>query len=91
MKRILLLTLLLVSSFGFGQGSIIWQKSLGGSDLDYINSFEQIASGGYIVAGWSLSNNGDVKSNAKTLGYTDHTRTPITRISSKLSSSPFQS
>ncbi len=41
-------------------GNIIWQKSLGGSDSDWAHSIQQTADGGFIVAGESHSNNGDV-------------------------------
>ena len=41
-------------------GTIEWQKSLGGSKYDIANSIQQTSDGGYIVAGRSMSNNGDV-------------------------------
>jgi len=41
-------------------GVVQWQKSMGGSDLDIATSLQQTSDGGYIVAGYSLSNNGDV-------------------------------
>jgi hypothetical protein len=44
-------------------GAIEWQKSLGGSGFDSANSIQQTNDGGYIVAGGSLSNDGDVSSN----------------------------
>jgi len=44
-------------------GIIQWQKSLGGSGYDCANSVQQTADGGYIVAGFSISNNGDVTGN----------------------------
>ena len=44
-------------------GSIEWQKSFGGSDEDYAESMQQTSDGGYIVAGWSYSNDGDVSGN----------------------------
>ncbi|MBX7139967.1 MAG: T9SS type A sorting domain-containing protein [Chitinophagales bacterium] len=43
-----------------GTGAIEWQQSLGGTDYDYAQSILQTADGGYIVAGWSNSNDGDV-------------------------------
>ncbi len=46
-----------------GLGNIQWQKCLGGSDLDYAHSIQQTADGGYIVAGYTWSNNGDVSGN----------------------------
>lgn len=42
---------------------IQWQKSLGGSADDYANSVHQTADGGYIVAGYTSSNDGDVTGN----------------------------
>jgi len=44
-------------------GNITWQKSLGGSGSDYANSIQQTTDGGYIVAGFSFSNDGDVTGN----------------------------
>lgn len=44
-------------------GNIQWQKSLGGSGIDEAQSIQQTAEGGYIVAGISSSNDGDVSGN----------------------------
>jgi hypothetical protein len=44
-------------------GDIDWQKSLGGSDIDYAVSIQQTAEEGYIVGGMSKSNDGDVTGN----------------------------
>ncbi|MBK9248201.1 MAG: choice-of-anchor D domain-containing protein [Ignavibacteria bacterium] len=44
-------------------GTIEWQKSLAGSNEDFAYSIHQSADGGYIVAGESYSNNGDVSGN----------------------------
>jgi len=44
-------------------GNIIWQRSLGGSGRDHFRSVQQTADGGYIVAGYSNSNDGDVSGN----------------------------
>ena len=44
-------------------GTIEWQKSLGGSSDDVANSIQQTNDGGYIVAGYTFSNNGDVSGN----------------------------
>jgi hypothetical protein len=41
-------------------GSILWQKSLGGSGDDEANSIQQTTDGGYIVGGWTKSTDGDV-------------------------------
>jgi len=45
------------------QGTVVWQKSLGGGRNDLAYSIQQSADGGYIVAGWSGSNDGDVMGN----------------------------
>lgn len=42
---------------------IQWQKSLGGTGNDYANSVHQTSDGGYIVAGYTSSNDGDVSGN----------------------------
>jgi hypothetical protein len=44
-------------------GNIQWQKNLGGNGADYANSAEQTTDGGYIIAGRSISNDGDVSGN----------------------------
>jgi hypothetical protein len=44
-------------------GELIWQRSFGGSRDDEARSIQQTADGGYIVAGSSKSNDGDVSSN----------------------------
>src|SRR5690606_18674884 len=44
-------------------GEITWQKSFGGSENDYLESIEQTSEGGYILAGASSSNDGDVSGN----------------------------
>jgi len=44
-------------------GTMEWQRSLGGSDFDYAQSVKQTADGGYIVAGLSRSNDGDISAN----------------------------
>ncbi|RZK18424.1 MAG: T9SS type A sorting domain-containing protein [Flavobacterium sp.] len=51
-------------------GVIVWQKALGGTLSDYANSIQQTSDGGYIVAGNTASNNGDVMGNHNT-GYDD--------------------
>jgi hypothetical protein len=44
-------------------GDIDWQKSLGGSSNDWANFIKQTTDGGYIIAGQSNSNDGDVLEN----------------------------
>jgi hypothetical protein len=46
-----------------GAGTIQWQKSYGGSDEDEALSINEINSGGYIIAGFTMSNDGDVSGN----------------------------
>lgn len=41
-------------------GSILWEKSLGGTDSDYAQAIQETSSGGFIVTGGSSSNDGDV-------------------------------
>ncbi|MCD6594166.1 hypothetical protein J7L68_00615, partial [bacterium] len=57
------LSLTLLISFCFAQPTIQWQRSLGGSDLDYAYSLQQTTDGGFIVAGGSASNDSDVSGN----------------------------
>ncbi|MCB9365326.1 MAG: T9SS type A sorting domain-containing protein [Flavobacteriales bacterium] len=44
-------------------GTITWEKSLGGTSNDYAQSIQQTVDGGYIVAGYSSSIDGDVTGN----------------------------
>jgi hypothetical protein len=39
---------------------LLWQKSLGGSDRDYGNAIVATSDGGYLMAGYTSSTNGDV-------------------------------
>lgn len=43
------------------KGKVQWQKCLGGKGYDVANSIRQTSDGGYIAAGYTNSNNGDVK------------------------------
>jgi hypothetical protein len=52
------------------QPTIEWQKCLGGSSWDMGRCLEQTFDGGYIVAGYAMSNNGDVSGNHS--GYFDY-------------------
>ena len=45
------------------QGAIQWQKTLGGSNNDFGTNIQSTSDGGYIVVGYSSSNNGDVTGN----------------------------
>lgn len=60
MKKAMMFCLLLLAGFCIAQPSIEWQKSLGGSVDDYAYSIQQTSDGGFIVAGRSASNDGDV-------------------------------
>lgn len=44
-------------------GVKLWEKSYGGTNPDEARSIKQTSDGGYIVAGYSQSNNGDVSGN----------------------------
>ncbi|MFZ1687796.1 MAG: T9SS type A sorting domain-containing protein [Flavobacteriales bacterium] len=44
-------------------GTLIWQKAMGGGDGDIPRSLEETSDGGFILAGWSSSNAGDVSGN----------------------------
>src|SRR5688572_15163162 len=44
-------------------GTIQWQKCLGGTERDFANAVQQTSDGGYIIAGSTFSNNGDVSGN----------------------------
>ena len=44
-------------------GTIAWQKTLGGSGSEYSNSIIQASDGGYLVAAYTQSTNGDVTLN----------------------------
>jgi hypothetical protein len=44
-------------------GATEWQKSLGGSNSDIANSVQQTTDGGYILAGGTTSNDGNVSGN----------------------------
>jgi len=59
-------------SFSFGasaQTSIQWQKCLGGTSDDGAHFIQQTLDGGYIVAGWTFSNDGDVSGNHDSADY----------------------
>ena len=46
-----------------GSGNKVWDKTYGGSDFDYVESIHQTSDGGYVVAGRTHSNDGDVSNN----------------------------
>lgn len=45
------------------EGLLVWETNLGGSEFDIAQSVEQTTDGGYIVAGYSASSDGDVGGN----------------------------
>jgi hypothetical protein len=53
-------------------GNLIWQKTLGGSDDDIAYSIQQTADGGFIFAGISYSNNGDVSGHHDSFVFSDY-------------------
>jgi len=65
MNKNILITLFFSFSFflSISQPSIQWQKSLGGSGVDYGGPIQQTNDGGFIVAGRPKSNDGDVSVN----------------------------
>ena len=44
-------------------GNILWQKCLGGSGLEHCYTINRTLDGGYLLAGYTGSNNGDITSN----------------------------
>ncbi|MDQ6764262.1 MAG: T9SS type A sorting domain-containing protein [Bacteroidota bacterium] len=52
-------------------GSMEWQKSLGGSGFDFGNAVVQTFYGGYAIAGFTTSNDGNVSGNHNTDGNGD--------------------
>lgn len=44
-------------------GNLVWETSLGGSSDDILESIQQTSDGGYIAAGFSSSDNGNVSGN----------------------------
>lgn len=52
-------------------GNLQWQKRYGGTGLDIGNHIEIASDGGYLIAASSSSNDGDIRGNHGTGGYTD--------------------
>lgn len=64
MKKILKLSILLISCYSIAQPTIAWQKCLGGGTADESGqSIIQTNDGGYIITGSAVTNNGDVSGN----------------------------
>jgi len=51
------------ASYGASAPAIEWARSYGGSGMDRARSIQQTKDGGYVVAGKSNSNDGDVSGN----------------------------
>lgn len=48
-----------------GNGTIVWQNTIGGSGIDYPRDIKQLADGNYMIASWSNSNvSGDKTENS---------------------------
>ena len=63
-KQILILKALFIFAFSNAQAPAIqWQKPLGGTGEDYAWSIQPTTDGGYIVAGYTTSTDGDVTGN----------------------------
>lgn len=56
-------------SFTIIPANIEWEKSFGGSDAEFSRSIIQTSDGGYVVAGYSYSNDGDVTGNHGSADY----------------------
>ena len=67
----LLLLICLLAPCGEAIPYLDWQKCLGGGYFDYANGVQLTADGGYVVAGYAKSNDGDVSGNHN-LGYYDY-------------------
>jgi len=62
-------TFITYSQAQFVPPGIQWQKCLGGTASDYAMSIKQTTDGGYIVAGYSESNDSDVSGHHGEVGY----------------------
>jgi len=60
MKRVYLLIVVILTTIGLAQPTIEWARCYGGSDWEIAGAIQQTGDGGYIVAGGSCSNDGDV-------------------------------
>jgi hypothetical protein len=62
-KKLLFILFSFLATTAFGQSAVIqWQKSLGGTGQDVAESIRQTTDGGYIIAGYTNSNDGDITS-----------------------------
>lgn len=62
-KQFIFFLLLFINAAVFAQPTMRWQKNYGGSNNDSTTSIKQTSDGGYIVAGTTYSNDGDVTGN----------------------------
>ena len=71
MKKLFFIVFLIAFGMQFitAQPTIQWQKSLGGSNAESAYDIQQTNDGGYIVAGGSKSNDGDVTGNNGSFDY----------------------
>jgi hypothetical protein len=63
MKQIFTFLASLLSIISVAQPTIQWQKSFGGSNNDVANIVQQTSDGGYVIAGYSSSNDSDITNN----------------------------
>ena len=59
-KLIIILLLTIPASTTFAQPAIQWQKCYGGSYSDFSTSIQPTFDGGYVIAGYACSNDGEV-------------------------------
>jgi hypothetical protein len=52
-------------------GTLTWQKCLGGTHVENANSIQQTKDGGYVVAGWAESKDGDITRHHGTISASD--------------------
>jgi hypothetical protein len=52
--------------------NIVWEKTIGGNDLEWLNYLEQTADGGYVMGGPSASDAGGDKTENSRGGFTDY-------------------
>jgi len=70
MKKIFILYFIISATISLSaQVEIEWQRCFGGTSGDYAQSIRQTSDGGYVVAGYTWSNNGDVSGNHGNFDY----------------------
>lgn len=69
MRNLLVCFMLLTATFLRAQTNIIWEQNYGGSDRDEPNSMVPTADGGYLLVGYTKSNDGDVGGNQGTIDF----------------------